>query len=118
MVAYMEISQALIATKQYILDDLRNEGDNLNVEHEVAWIFRFLDDEHAQQFRDAGTTAFPFLTFHSQNCECNCIGKIVPTAIELARIEQSLGEISMQIANRTELNGSITSALALRPPEI
>ena len=114
----MQIEQELIATKQYILDDLGNEGDNLNLEHEVAWIFSFLDDKYAQQFRDVGASAFPFLKFHSQDCQCNCTGKLVPTAIELATIQQSLAEISMQIANRTELNFSITSALALRPPEI
>jgi len=65
----MQISQELIATKQYILDDLKNEGDDLNLEHEVAWIFSFLDDKYAQQFRDVGATAFPLLKFHSQNCE-------------------------------------------------
>lgn len=114
----MPIAQELIATKQYILDDLQNEGDDLNLEHEVAWIFSFLEDKYAQQFRDVGASTFRFLKFQSLNCECNCIGKIVPTAIELATIQQSLGEISMQIANRTELNFSITSALALRTPEI
>jgi|GEM_PF-6635745 len=110
----MQVSNEVIAKKQFILDDLRNEGDDLTLEHEVAWIFTFLDDGYARQFQEVGSSTFRFLKFHSRNCECNCTGKIVPTAVELARIEQSLGEISMQIANRTELNFSITSALALR----
>lgn len=110
----MPIAQELIATKQYILDDLKSEGDDLSLEHEIAWVFSFPEDDYAQQFRDAGANAFPSLSFQSSNCVCNCTGKIVPTAIALATIQQSLAEISMRIANRTELNFSITSALALR----
>jgi hypothetical protein len=113
----MQPSAEEITAKQYMLDELRNGGDDLTLPHQVEWTHTFLSTELAKRFRDLGKRTFPNLEFHLQDCECNCTGKIVPTVLELARISESLGEISMQVANRKEQHSSITSAVVLSPPK-
>lgn len=112
----MHLSAETIAASQFMLDELRNGGDDLTLPHQVEWTHTFLAKELAERFLDLGKKAFPHLEFHLQDCECNCAGTIVPTALELARISESLGEISMQVANRKEQHSSITSAVVLSPP--
>lgn len=109
----MQPSAEEIAASQFVLDQLRNGGDDLTLLHQVEWTHTFLSKELAKRFRDLGQKLFPHLEFHLQDCVCNCTGKIVPTVLELARIGESLGEISMQVANRKEQHSSITSTVVL-----
>jgi hypothetical protein len=111
----MQASAEEIAASQFVLDELRNGGDDLTLPHHVEWTHTFLSTELAERFRELGKKQFPHLEFHLQDCVCTCTGKIVPTVLELARISESLGEISMQVANRKEQHSSITSAVVLSP---
>lgn len=112
----MQPSAEEITAKQFMLDELRNGGDDLTLPHQVEWTHTFLSKELAERFRHLGKRAFPHLEFHLQDCVCTCEGKIVPIVLELARISESLGEISMQVANRKEQHSSITAAVVLSPP--
>lgn len=109
----MQPSAEEITAKQFMLDELRNGGDDLTLPHQVEWSNTFLSKELAKRFRDLAKNTFPHLEFHLQDCECNCTATIVPTALELARISEGLGEISMQVANRKEQHSSITSTVVL-----
>jgi hypothetical protein len=111
----MQPSAEVITAKQFMLDQLRNGGDDLTLPHQVEWTHTFLSKELAKRFRDLAEKTFPHFEFHLQDCICNCTGKIVPTVLELARISETLGEISMQVANRKEQHSSITSTVVLSP---
>ncbi|MCY2981340.1 MAG: ribonuclease E inhibitor RraB [Planctomycetota bacterium] len=107
----MQLSAEKIAASQFMLDELSKGGDDLTLAHKVEWTHTFFAKELAERFRDVCKKAFPQFTFHVEDCECNCTGEVVPTALELAQICETLGEISMQVANRIEQHSSITAAV-------
>ncbi len=107
----MQPSAEELAAKQFMLDQLLIGGDDLTLPHDIEWTHTFLSEELAERFRDLSRETFPHLEFHLQGCVCSCTCKIVPTTLELARISESLGEISMRVANRKEQHSSITSAV-------
>ena len=103
----------LVDRYQYVLDDFRNEGDNLELPREVCWTHCFLDREHTQEFLECMREIYPSITVNLNDLQCESKLTLVPDAIELASIDASLDRISMRIANRCESSFSIPTAVPI-----
>lgn len=107
------VNNETLRRKQHILDELQRDGDNLDLPHDVAWIYSFLTQELADEFRLQADKQMHEVAFSLGDCQCTCTAVLIPDAGKLTEIEEALDAISQRVANRTECCASITTAVGL-----
>jgi hypothetical protein len=109
----MNNSFSVLDRYQYVLDDYRREGDDLDLPREITWTYTFLEKKQVERFECLVRHRFPSMLVSITDLECESKLTLVPTALELATVEAELDEISMKIANRTESSISIPTAVPI-----
>jgi hypothetical protein len=107
------VNNEMLRRKQHILDELLRDGDNLDLPHEVSWIYSFLTQDFADEFRLQAERQTQEVEFSLGDCQCTCTAVLIPDARKLTEIEETLDAISHRVANRTECCASITTAVSL-----